>query len=70
MHPNQNGKLGAQEAAARLGLGLSTLAKLRISGGGPAFYKFGRRVLYDPKDLESWAMERRRNSTSDIGSAA
>ena len=30
MHPNQTGKLGAPEAAARLGLGLSTLAKLRI----------------------------------------
>ena len=70
MHPNQNGKLGAPEAAARLGLGLSTLAKLRISGGGPPFYKFGRRVLYDPKDLESWAMERRRKSTSDLGRAA
>jgi excisionase family DNA binding protein len=69
MYPDQSGKLGAPEAAARLGIGLSTLAKLRISGGGPPFYKFGRRVLYDSKDLDGWAEQRRRKSTSDVGRA-
>jgi excisionase family DNA binding protein len=38
--------LKPDEAAEYLGLGHSTLAKLRVSGGGPAFRKFGRSVRY------------------------
>jgi predicted DNA-binding transcriptional regulator AlpA len=38
--------LKPNEAAEFLGLGHSTLAKLRVSGGGPAFRKFGRSVRY------------------------
>ena len=35
-----------REAAALLSLSPRTLEKLRVTGGGPAFHKFGRRVAY------------------------
>ncbi len=61
-------KLSVTEAARFLGLGKSTLDKLRLTGGGPAYLKLGpRRVVYDPVDLERWASERRRRSTSEGG---
>lgn len=50
-------------AAERLGLSISTLNKLRCLGGGPAFYKLGTAVFYDPADLDVWVAERRRTST-------
>jgi excisionase family DNA binding protein len=58
--------LKPNEAAEFLGLGHSTLAKLRVSGGGPAFRKFGRSVRYSREDLQRWADERSRRSTSDV----
>ncbi len=42
-----------------------TLEKYRVQGGGPVFFKLGRRVLYKVEDLDRWAEERRQNSTSD-----
>jgi len=51
------------EAAARVGLSVSMLNKLRCRGGGPAFYKLGAAVFYDPADLDAWLAERRRTST-------
>jgi excisionase family DNA binding protein len=68
MHAIENRKLSAPEAAKYLGISTSTLSKLRVFGGGPPFHKFGRRVVYDLKDLDSWAAQRRRVSTSDSGS--
>jgi predicted DNA-binding transcriptional regulator AlpA len=59
--------LRVTEAANFLSLSASFLNKLRCSGGGPAFRKIGRAVLYDPADLESWLSDRRRTSTSDDG---
>ncbi|MCP4316422.1 MAG: helix-turn-helix domain-containing protein [Hyphomicrobiales bacterium] len=58
------------EAADYLGLARRTLEKYRIHGGGPAFYKLGRRVVYDTDDLDAWLQTRRRRSTADIGAAA
>jgi predicted DNA-binding transcriptional regulator AlpA len=58
------------EAADFLGLARRTLEKYRIHGGGPAFYKLGRRVVYDTRDLDTWLQERRRRSTADVGEAA
>ena len=55
------------QAAQLLGLSRKTLEKLRVTGDGPAFHKFGRRCLYDPEDLMGWARSRRRASTSDTG---
>jgi hypothetical protein len=57
--------LKPDEAAAFLGIGVSTLAKFRIQGTGPAFRKFGRGVRYSLEDLRRWADERSRRSTSE-----
>ncbi len=57
-------KLSTAEAAAYLGLGKSTLDKLRISGGGPIYSTLMRRVLYDPADLDTWFAKHKRTSTS------
>ena len=51
--------LGRTEAAEYLtNRGLvfakSTLAKLATIGGGPQYYKFGNRAVYDPSDLDEW----------------
>ncbi len=35
-----------------------TLAKLATIGGGPVFHRFGRMVVYDPVDLDTWALAR------------
>lgn len=52
----------------------NTLAKLAVTGGGPAFYKFGRIPLYLPADLDAWATERLSHrsfrSTSEATEAA
>ncbi|HEY8136191.1 MAG TPA: hypothetical protein VIF61_00025 [Methylocystis sp.] len=45
-----------------------TLAKLAVVGGGPPFRKAGPAVLYDPKDLDAWALAKigaPRRSTSE-----
>ena len=57
----------AKDAAKHLGLALQTLAKMRLSGDSPPFYKLGRRVLYKRTELDSWVALRRRRSTSDMG---
>ena len=57
--------LTTKDAAAYLGLAVQTLAKLRVVGGSPPFYKFGRQVLYDRAELDSWIAARRHRSTSD-----
>ena len=57
--------LGTREAAAFLGLSPRTLDRYRVTGEGPAFHKFGARILYAQDDLEDWAAARRMTSTSD-----
>ena len=57
--------LGTREAAAFLGLSPRTLDRYRVTGDGPAFHKFGARILYARADLEDWAAARRMTSTSD-----
>lgn len=59
----------AHEAAGYLGLSVSTLAKLRLTGEGPRYVRLGRRVLYDPSDLDAWISARKRTSTSDVEGA-
>jgi predicted DNA-binding transcriptional regulator AlpA len=46
--------LDATRAAARLGISRSTLAKMRVRGGGPRFMKLSGRVLYPESELEAW----------------
>jgi hypothetical protein len=57
------------DAAAFLGLSGRTLEKHRCTGTGPVFRKLGGRVVYAIEDLETWAAERRRSSTSTISSS-
>jgi hypothetical protein len=42
----------------------ATLAQKRVHGGGPAFIKFGRRVLYKPSVLQAWISETARVQSS------
>jgi excisionase family DNA binding protein len=57
--------LTVKEAADYLRCGVSTLNKLRVTGGGPRYVKFGGKVLYDQRDLDKWIEDHKRNSTSD-----
>ncbi len=57
-----------REAAAYCGSSKSTLEKLRLSGGGPKYLKLGRRVVYDPDDLDAWLASKKRLSTSGVTS--
>jgi predicted DNA-binding transcriptional regulator AlpA len=60
--------LTTDQAAAFLGTSRHSLQMLRTRGDGPAFLKLGpRRVAYLQKDLEAWAENGRRTSTSDNG---
>jgi predicted DNA-binding transcriptional regulator AlpA len=73
MHPHEykpRKMFTAPEAAAYCGSSASTFAKLRLYGGGPTFVKLGRRVVYDPADLDAWLAAHRRNSTSERTHAA
>jgi predicted DNA-binding transcriptional regulator AlpA len=69
MQPAEHQRLSGPEAAHYLGISASTLSKLRVFGGGPKFYKLGRRVVYDSSDLDDWFAARQRSSTSDSGAA-
>ena len=42
--------LDSGAAANLMGLRKATLAKLRVTGGGPVFIKAGRKVLYKKED--------------------
>jgi len=57
--------LNAEQAAERLGLSASTLAKMRLYGTGPTYSKLGRRVVYRLEDLEAWIAANRFQSTSE-----
>ena len=48
----------------RIAVGEGCLAKWRITGEGPAFVRVGRRIAYDPRDVQQWLDARRVNSTS------
>jgi excisionase family DNA binding protein len=57
--------MSARETADYLRLSSSTLAKFRVTGGGPAYVKAGRKVLYRRGDLDDWMTTHVRASTSD-----
>lgn len=50
--------LSTSEAAAYLGLSRGTLEGWRSLGKGPRYRKFGRRVLYELKDLDDYSASR------------
>lgn len=56
--------LSTHEAAAYLGVGISTLERYRCLGGGPQFMRTGRRLIrYRKCDLDAWL--RPQHSTSE-----
>ena len=57
--------LKVADAAARIGLSVSTLNKWRTDGRGPRYVKLGRSVCYLVKDLDAWLEQHRRQSTSE-----
>lgn len=59
--------LRTPEAARFLGLSDRTLEKHRTYGTGPAYRKLGGRVVYSLEDLQAWANQGTKTSTSDPG---
>jgi len=51
------------EAAARLKVSVSFLAKGRVRGEGPRYRKIGRAVRYSEADLHAFLLSRTRTST-------
>ena len=67
---NDSGYLDTEQAAAHLNMRPKTLARYRVSGGGPVYHLLGRLVRYLREDLDRWAQSRPRKSTSDDGSGS
>lgn len=57
--------LRVREAAAHVGLSKSSLDKMRCFGGGPAYFKVGRAVIYSVVELDAWLASQRRLTTWD-----
>ena len=51
--------LSTRKAAAALGLSSRTLDRYRETGDGPAYHRFGQRIVYRRADLDAWAAARR-----------
>lgn len=58
--------LRPHDAAQYIGLAVSTLAKLRVTGEGPTYSVLGRAISYDIADLDEWVCQRKRSSTSEM----
>jgi hypothetical protein len=58
-------RFNVTEAASILRVSKSWLDKKRLDGRGPEYHKFGRRVVYDLRDLESWAARNKYRHTSE-----
>jgi predicted DNA-binding transcriptional regulator AlpA len=60
------GYLRTPEAARYLGIGQSTLERKRVDGTGPKFRTLGSKIVtYSIADLDAWAGENVRTSTSE-----
>ena len=47
-------------AAEYLGLSASTLEKYRLYGGGPTYYRIGKKIIvYEEADLDTWLRSQR-----------
>jgi hypothetical protein len=57
--------LRTSDASNYLGVSIRTLEKYRSYGGGPIYRKIGGTVVYRLVDLEDWAANGTRASTSD-----
>ena len=57
--------LTPKEAATRMKVSLSWLAKARMRGDGPPYIRIGRSIRYRDTDLLQWMKSRQRLSTSE-----
>jgi hypothetical protein len=57
--------LTPREAALRLRVSESFLAKKRMSGDGPPFLRIGRSIRYSEATLMHWMRAQQRSSTSE-----
>lgn len=63
--------LRTTEAADRLGVSKSFLEKRRCHGDGPTYLQLGGKlVVYREADLDAWAAQRARHSTSALSHGA
>jgi hypothetical protein len=60
--------LNPKEAAVYLRSSASTLAKLRVYGGGPVFCRIARAIRYRKSDLDDFMARSCARSTSDTSS--
>lgn len=58
-------QLTSAEVDDLLGVHDGWAAKQRLTGGGPPYCKIGRRVAYDPRDVQAWLDAHKVNSTSE-----
>lgn len=62
--------LRTKDAAKYLGVGKSTLDRMRIEGNGPKFRRLGNKIIsYAVADLDAWAGEQVFSSTSEAQAA-
>lgn len=61
-----NHLLSAKSLSARLCVTEGTLAKWRLYGSGPRFIRAGRRIAYDPDDVQNWLDQRRLTFTGEV----
>jgi len=57
------------EAADYIGMSISGLNNMRSQGGGPRYWKIGRLIYYEVKDLDDWIKPKKFNSTADYQTA-
>ncbi len=61
--------LTTEEAARYVALSRSTLEKMRVTGGGPRFFKNPHAVRYRRADLDAWISSKVVGSTSELAAA-
>jgi hypothetical protein len=62
--------LDTREAASRVSLARTTLAKLRVYGGGPRYIKLVGKILYPEDELQAWIDGQTLRSSTAVESEA
>ena len=55
--------LDSRQTAERLGISRHTLAIWRTKNFGPGFFLMGRKICFDPSEIDAFINSRRRTST-------
>ena len=58
-------RMRPKEASEYTQLPVASLAKMRMRGDGPQFYKVSRLVIYEKDDIDVWLEARKRRSTKE-----